>query len=79
MLDEVLKEGKKAYSKCYIRTKVNCENLTNEAHAKTENGWVDLNLKKDISRDILNRFNTSTGEPAAKNVLMESGEVTQTL
>ena len=79
LLDEVLKEGKKAYSKCYIRTKVNYENLTIEAHARTENGWVDLKLKRDIPLDILDRFDTSTGTPAADNVLMETGEVTHTL
>ena len=79
MLDEILKEGKKQHSKCYIRTKVNVEDLTIEAHARTSDGWVDLKLKKDIPLDILDKFDTNTGKPVVEIAPMETSEGSSTL
>jgi hypothetical protein len=53
MLNEIVTAGKSLQPNCFIRTKVNVENLTIEAHAKTASGWLDLGLKKSISYDVL--------------------------
>jgi hypothetical protein len=43
MLGELVKEGKKTNPNSFIRTRVNVDKLTIEAHAKTEGGWVTSN------------------------------------
>jgi hypothetical protein len=53
LLNEVLSAGKRLQPDCYIRTKVNVENLTVEAHAKTASGWLDLGLKRQIPLDVI--------------------------
>jgi hypothetical protein len=53
LITDIVSEGKALQPDCYIRTKVNVENLTIEAHAKTGSGWLDLGIKKQISLDIL--------------------------
>jgi hypothetical protein len=53
LLGELVKDGKKAHPDCFIRTKVNVDKLTVEAHAKTEGGWIDLKLSKPIPLNIL--------------------------
>jgi hypothetical protein len=53
MLNEIVTAGKSLEPNCFIRVKINNENLTIEAHAKTASGWLDLGLKKSISYDIL--------------------------
>jgi hypothetical protein len=59
MLNDVVTAGKALQPNCFIRTKVNVENLTLEAHAKTASGWLDLGLKRNIPTDILD-LNVST-------------------
>jgi hypothetical protein len=53
ILLELVNKGKAYYPNSFIRTKVNVDKLTVEAHAKTANGWVDLGLKQKIPLDIL--------------------------
>jgi hypothetical protein len=53
LLGEVIKEGKTKCPNTFIRTRVNIDKLTIEAHAKTGDGWVDLNIIKDIPLNIL--------------------------
>jgi hypothetical protein len=53
MLNDVVTAGKGLQPNCFIRTKVNVDNLTIEAHAKTASGWLDLGLKREIPIDIL--------------------------
>jgi hypothetical protein len=53
----------------FIRTKVNVDKLTAEAHAKTEGGWLDLCLKKDIPLNILD--NNPFINPSSKVAGME--------
>jgi hypothetical protein len=63
LLNNLVKEGKTLKPDCFIRTKVNVENLTVEAHAKTGDGWLDLGLSRSIPLDILDRqpfFNNDT-------------------
>jgi hypothetical protein len=60
ILDKMITEGKKKYPKCFIRTKVNVETLTVEAHAKTTDGWVDLGLHSNIPLNILDSVTTTT-------------------
>jgi hypothetical protein len=59
ILDKMISEGKKKYPKCFIRTKVNVDTLTVEAHARTTEGWVDLGLNSNIPLDILDSVTTS--------------------
>jgi hypothetical protein len=60
MITDVVLAGKALQPNCYIRTKVNVEQLTLEAHAKTASGWLDLGLKRQIPIDILDEI-VSTG------------------
>ncbi len=53
LIDEVLKEGQSAKPGCYIRVRSLQENLTVVAHAREDNGWVDLKIEKPIPVDIL--------------------------
>jgi hypothetical protein len=53
LLDTLVAEGKVKYPNSFIRTQVNVDQLTVEAHAKTGEGWVDLGLKRDIPLNIL--------------------------
>jgi hypothetical protein len=53
MLGELVRESKKTNPNSFIRTKVNFDKLTIEAHAKTEGGWVDLKLLREIPLNIL--------------------------
>jgi hypothetical protein len=52
MLDMLISEGKKKYPDNFIRTRVNVEELTVEAHAKSGNNWIDLGLKCNIPTNI---------------------------
>jgi hypothetical protein len=53
LLNDIVKQGKALQPDCFIRTKVNVEKLTVEAHAKTASGWLDLGIKKEIPLNIL--------------------------
>jgi hypothetical protein len=53
LIDEVLKAGQAAKPGCFIRIKVNHDSLTVVAHAREDNKWIDLNLRKVIPLDIL--------------------------
>jgi hypothetical protein len=67
MLGDLVKEGKKTHPNSFIRTKVNVDSLTIEAHAKTEGGWLDLGLIKHIPLNILDNnplsFSNSQAQP----------------
>jgi hypothetical protein len=64
ILDGLVREGKKLYPKNFIRTKVNVDSLTIEVHAKTSDGWVDLNLKTPIPLSIGDSVGNSTAAPS---------------
>jgi hypothetical protein len=53
MLNELISEGKKAFPNTFIKTRVNIDNLTIDAQARTENGWVDLQMRRAIPLNIL--------------------------
>jgi hypothetical protein len=53
LLGEVVKQGKALQPDCFIRTKVNIDNLFIEAHAKTASGWLDLGIKQNIPLTVL--------------------------
>jgi hypothetical protein len=57
LLDTLIAEGKKKCPNTFIRTQVNVDNLTVEAHAKTGEGWLDLGLKRDIPLNICDSNN----------------------
>jgi hypothetical protein len=75
-LNELIKTAKAKQPNCYIRTKVNVENLTVEAHAKTASGWLDLGLKSSISTDILdNSTINATAEDPNLMIVSESSQI----
>jgi hypothetical protein len=51
-MDNLITQGKKLAPNCFIRTRVNVDNLFIEVHAKTKEGWKDLGLKTCIPLDI---------------------------
>ena len=55
MVAAIVAEGKALHDKAFIRAKVDIDNLTLHAHARTESGWKDLNISKTIPLDILDR------------------------
>jgi hypothetical protein len=67
MLSELVKEGKKSNPDSFIRTKVNVDRLTIEAHAKVEGGWKDLGLMQEIPLNILdnNPFAPTSSQAAS--------------
>jgi len=62
MLNDLIQEGKKAMPQRFIMTKVDIENLRISAHARGENGWVDLQLTKNIPMDLLDYRETVVSE-----------------
>jgi hypothetical protein len=48
IIDELIKEGKRIRLNSFIRTRVNIDKLTVEAHASVDKKWVDLGLTKNI-------------------------------
>jgi hypothetical protein len=73
MIGDVVKQGKVLQPDCFIRTKVNIENMTIEAHAKTASGWLDLGIKQQIPLNILDNFSSFESEDMA----VSSGEQPQ--
>jgi hypothetical protein len=58
ILDNLVTQGKKLAPGCFIRTRVNVDNLSIEVHAKTKDGWKDLHLKTCIPTDICDTVST---------------------
>jgi hypothetical protein len=75
MLTDMVKTGKALHPNKFIRTKVNVDQLTIEAHAKTENGWLDLNLKRDIPLNILDNNPLTPVASQASNDDTEDEEI----
>jgi hypothetical protein len=73
MINDLLKQAKSKQPNCYIRTKVNVEKLTLEAHAKTASGWLDLGLLRTIPTSVLDGSEVTNGEVRNSEVM----EVTQ--
>jgi hypothetical protein len=63
IMSKMITEGKKLYPKSFIRTKVDVDNLSVEAHAKTAEGWVDLGYKCGIPLNILDTVTTNAALP----------------
>lgn len=59
MLADMLKEGKTAKPNQFIMTKVDIDNLKVSLWARSDNGWQDLKIVREISTDILDN-NTVT-------------------
>lgn len=75
LLTQAIRAGKEAHPNCFIRTKVNSDNLKIEVSARTEGGWVQLpTLGRDIPIDILDRnpLNRLRLESNASEVIMDS-------
>jgi hypothetical protein len=74
MMDALLTEGKKQYPNSYIRTKVNVDDLTIEAHAKVGDNWIDLGMKTTIPHNICDIVSTDT-QVVATQVMATQDEV----
>jgi hypothetical protein len=70
----MLTEGKKQFPNSYIRTKVNVDDLTIEAHAKVGDNWVDLGLKTNIPHNICDLVSTDT-QVVSSQVMATQDEV----
>jgi hypothetical protein len=68
LLGDIVKRGKLLQPDCFIKTKVNVENLTVEAHAKTASGWLDVGIKVEIPTSILDSLVTLVSEDDAMQV-----------
>jgi hypothetical protein len=62
-MSKMITDGKKLYTKSFIRTKVDVDNLSVEAHAKTAEGWVDFGYKCGIPLNILDTVTTNAALP----------------
>jgi hypothetical protein len=63
LIDEVLKAGQSAKPGCFIRIRIHHDSLTIVAHAREDNKWVDLNLRKSIPIDILDSAELADSAP----------------
>jgi hypothetical protein len=52
-LGDLVKVGKTKFHNSYIRTRIDIDSLSVDVHAKTETGWVDLNLSQSIPLTVL--------------------------
>ena len=72
LLDTLVKEGKAMAKDCFIRTRVNVDKLTVEAHAKKGETWEDLHLLRPIPLDILDRqipgIRNTNSQPTTENM-----------
>jgi hypothetical protein len=74
LMDSLVKQGKAAHPDCFIRTRVNIENLTVEAHAKTaDKTWLDLGLKQSFGIEILD--NQVTAVSSSQMIVDESSQI----
>lgn len=53
LLADLVKEGKVAKPNTFIMTKIDIDSLTIKVLARTDSGWVDLNINRDIPLDII--------------------------
>ena len=65
MIKDTIQKGKQLKDGCYIRTKVDIDNLTLSASARTPSGWLNLDLDQAIPLDILDKYTSPAAEAAA--------------
>ena len=56
LIYDTVQLGKKDFPKCYIKTKVDIDNLTLSAQARVENEWKPVGKAVPIPLDILDKF-----------------------
>ena len=56
MISEAIQNGKKMKQGCFIKVKVDIDNLKISAAARTDTGWENLGLDSPIPLDILDRY-----------------------
>jgi hypothetical protein len=76
IMDKMVQDGKKLSPNCFIRTQVNIDNLTVEAHAKTASGWLDLGMKTQIPLTVCDTVTTTY--PIALSQVSQVSQVAQT-
>jgi hypothetical protein len=75
-MDKMITEGKKSFPNCFIKTKVDVDNLTVEAHAKTKEGWIDLGLKSKIPLTILDNVNLVSSQVTSQVISQAPSQAT---
>ena len=75
MINETIAEGKKRMDKCFIKVKVDIDNLKLSASARTDQGWTNLELDQNIPLDILEKYVS----PLASDLMSDSTEASQPL
>jgi hypothetical protein len=66
IIDELIREGKKIRPNSFIRTRVNIDNLTVEAHASVDKKWVDLGLVRNIMSGVNDLVPLSSSQPQSQ-------------
>ena len=75
LINETIAEGKKRMDKCFIKVKVDIDNLKLSASARTDQGWTNLELDQNIPLDILEKYVS----PLASDLMSDSTEASQPL
>ena len=55
MISDIIAEGKRMHDKCFIRPKVDIDNLTLSGSARIGDRWVDLGISQPIPLDIMDK------------------------
>jgi hypothetical protein len=66
IIDELIREGKKIRPNSFIRTRVNIDDLTIEAHASVDKKWVDLGLVRNIMTGVHDLVPLSNSQPQSQ-------------
>ena len=56
MINDMIQEGKRLRKDCFIKVKIDIDNLKLSASARTSDGWDNLGLNQDIPLDILDKY-----------------------
>ena len=70
MINAMIQEGKRLRKDCFIKVKIDIDNLKLSASARTDDGWDNLGLDQDIPLDILDKY-ISIGQSAMTTDTLE--------
>ena len=77
MINETIRSGKQIKEGCFIKVKVDIDNLKLSAAARTPDGWTDLALNKNIPLDILDKYVPFSSAPENSTVAEMADNATE--
>ena len=77
MINETIRSGKQIKEGCFIKVKVDIDNLKLSAAARTLDGWTDLALIKNIPLDILDKYVPFSSAPENSTVAEMADNATE--